>query len=82
MEEEDSRCLTLGRRRRSREPMPRRVAFYISPERLLSAIETGRHFHVDGITVNKTSQTVESAACGGALYIEDVFPLIDGGRFP
>jgi starch synthase (maltosyl-transferring) len=42
------------------------------------ANEMGRHFHV-GITVNKTTQTVESA--GGAFHIEDVYPLIDGGRF-
>ena len=34
-----------------------------------------------GITVNKTTQTVESAAAGGAFHIEDVYPLIDGGRF-
>jgi starch synthase (maltosyl-transferring) len=46
------------------------------------AIETGRVFHVNGITVNKTTQTVESAAVGGAFHIEDVYPLIDGGRFP
>src|ERR1700680_1437851 len=46
------------------------------------AIETGRHFHVNGITVNKTTQTVESAAASGAFHIEDVYPLIDGGRFP
>jgi len=45
------------------------------------AIETGRHIHVNGITVNKTTQTVESAAAGGAFHIEDVYPLIDGGRF-
>ena len=45
------------------------------------AIETGRRFHVNGITVNKTTQTVESAA-GGAFHIEDIYPLIDGGRFP
>jgi starch synthase (maltosyl-transferring) len=32
--------------------------------------------------VNKTTQTVESAATGGAFHIEDVFPLIEGGRFP
>jgi starch synthase (maltosyl-transferring) len=32
--------------------------------------------------VNKTTQTVESAAAGGAFHIEDVYPLIDGGRFP
>jgi starch synthase (maltosyl-transferring) len=46
------------------------------------AIESGRRFHVNGITVNKTTQTVESAAVGGAFNIEDVYPLIDGGRFP
>ena len=39
------------------------------------------HFHVNGgITVNKTTQSVESAT--GAFHIEDVFPSIDGGRFP
>lgn len=31
--------------------------------------------------MNKTAQTVESAAAG-AFHIEDVYPLIDGGRFP
>jgi len=45
------------------------------------ANETGRHFHVNGITVNKTTQTVESAAAGGGFHIEDVYPLIDSGRF-
>src|SRR5664279_6211984 len=45
------------------------------------AYETGRLSHVNGITVNKTTQTVESAAAG-AFHIEDVYPLIDGGRFP
>ncbi len=30
--------------------------------------------------MNKTTQTVASAS--GAFHIEDVFPLIDGGRFP
>ncbi|MFL6813870.1 MAG: alpha-1,4-glucan--maltose-1-phosphate maltosyltransferase [Bradyrhizobium sp.] len=32
--------------------------------------------------MNKTTQTVESAAVGGVFHIEDVYPLIDGGRFP
>jgi starch synthase (maltosyl-transferring) len=32
--------------------------------------------------VNKTAQTVESAALSGVFHIEDVYPLIDGGRFP
>src|SRR5258708_32393178 len=45
------------------------------------AIETGRDSHVNGITVNKTTQTVESAAAVGAFHIEDVYPLIEGGRF-
>jgi len=44
------------------------------------ATATGRLSHVNGITVNKTTQTVESAS--GAFHIEDVFPLVDGGRFP
>ena len=44
-------------------------------------IGTGRHSHVNGITVNKTTQTVASTAAG-AFHIEDVYPLIDGGRFP
>jgi starch synthase (maltosyl-transferring) len=42
----------------------------------------GRHFYVSGITVNRTTQVVESVAGGGAFHIEDVYPLIDGGRFP
>jgi starch synthase (maltosyl-transferring) len=32
--------------------------------------------------VNKTIQTAESAAAGGAFLIENVHPLVDGGRFP
>jgi len=32
------------------------------------AIETGRCFHVNGITVNKTTQPFESATAGGALH--------------
>ena len=38
--------------------------------------------HVSGITVNKTAQTVESAAASGAFHIEDIYPQIDSGRFP
>src|SRR3981081_625562 len=41
----------------------------------------GRRFYVSGITVNRTTQVVESVT-GGAFHIEDVYPLIDGGRFP
>jgi starch synthase (maltosyl-transferring) len=32
--------------------------------------------------VNKTTQSVESAAARGAFHIEDIIPIIDGGRFP
>ena len=32
--------------------------------------------------MNKTTQTVQSATAGGTFHIEDVYPLIDGGRFP
>src|SRR4051812_25899695 len=45
-------------------------------------VEKGRKSMSIGITVNKTSQTVESAAAGGVFHIEDVYPLVDGGRFP
>ena len=31
--------------------------------------------------MNKTAQTVESAALSGVFHIEDVYPLVDGGRF-
>jgi starch synthase (maltosyl-transferring) len=42
----------------------------------------GRHSYDDSITVNKSTQIVESTAAGGAFSIEDIYPLIDGGRFP
>lgn len=32
--------------------------------------------------MNKTTQIVEGAAFAGAFHIEDVYPAIDGGRFP
>ena len=32
--------------------------------------------------MNKTTQIVEGAAVAGAFHIEDVYPAIDGGRFP
>jgi hypothetical protein len=54
---------------------------YMSRASPFCAIETGRHFHVNGITVNKTIQTVESAAAGGALRVGAVNALIDS-RFP
>src|SRR3954465_14453653 len=41
----------------------------------------GRRFYASGITVNRTTQVVESVV-GGAFHIEDVYPIIDGGRFP
>src|SRR3977135_872388 len=40
----------------------------------------GRRFYVSDITVNRTTQAVESVS-GGAFHIEDVYPIIDGGRF-
>jgi starch synthase (maltosyl-transferring) len=49
---------------------------------LFAANETGRVLQVNGITVNRTAQTVASAAAGDTFHIEDVYPLIDGGRFP
>jgi starch synthase (maltosyl-transferring) len=42
----------------------------------------GRNTYGDGITVNKSTQIVESVATGGAFIIEDIYPLIDGGQFP
>jgi uncharacterized protein (DUF2164 family) len=33
------------------------------------ANEMGRHFYVDGITVNKTNQTIESALAGATAHI-------------
>ena len=60
------------------EPMPGQRLLYIPPERLLPEKETGRHFRVDGITVNKTTQSVESAAIRGACPVADMyyfFPL-------
>ncbi|MDE2376490.1 maltotransferase domain-containing protein [Bradyrhizobium sp.] len=32
--------------------------------------------------MNRTIQTVESAATGSAFLIQDVYPSVDGGRFP
>jgi starch synthase (maltosyl-transferring) len=32
--------------------------------------------------VNKTTQIVESIATSGAFHIENIYPLVDGGRFP
>ena len=57
------------------------AAFYIGTKRRFPTRETGPCFLVNGITVNKTIQTVESAASGSAFLIEDVYPSIDGGRF-
>jgi starch synthase (maltosyl-transferring) len=57
------------------------AAFYIGIKRRFPTRETGSCFLVNGITVNKTIQTVESAAAGGAFLIEDIYPSIDGGRF-
>jgi hypothetical protein len=32
----------------------------------------GRHFHANGITVNKTTQTVASAKSGATIRLEDI----------
>ncbi|RYX98899.1 MAG: alpha-1,4-glucan--maltose-1-phosphate maltosyltransferase [Bradyrhizobiaceae bacterium] len=32
--------------------------------------------------MNRTSQTTASTASSGAFHIEDIYPIIDGGRFP
>ena len=57
------------------------VSGFVYKSRLRPFAQRGRHFHVNGgITVNKTAQTVESTT--GAFHIEDVYPLIDGGRYP
>ena len=59
-----------------------RAAFYRGKNASFPAKETRRHLRVNGITVNKTTQIVEGAAFAGAFHIEDVYPAIDGGRFP
>jgi hypothetical protein len=60
------------------EPMPgQRLSIYLRSVSL-PAKETGGHFHVNGITVNKTTQSVESAAIRGACRIANMyyfFPL-------
>jgi hypothetical protein len=40
------------------------------------ANEMGRHFHVDGITVNKTNQTVESAVAGVTMPVNGSLALL------
>ena len=37
----------------------------------------GRHFHDNGITVNKKVQTAESANAGAPLRIDGAYPLND-----
>jgi starch synthase (maltosyl-transferring) len=32
--------------------------------------------------VNKSTQTVQTVAAGGAFHIEGLYPIVDGGRFP
>jgi len=46
-----------------------------------SCKRNGRGFHVNGITVNKITQTLDRAE-DGAFHFDDIYPLIDGGRFP
>lgn len=36
----------------------------------------------DGITVNKTAHIGDTVRTGGAFHIENIYPIIDGGRFP
>jgi starch synthase (maltosyl-transferring) len=55
---------------------------YILKASRFPKVETGRHFDVNGITVCKAIQTVESAGAGGASCIKQVYSLLDGGRFP
>jgi starch synthase (maltosyl-transferring) len=42
----------------------------------------GRYSYCDGITVNKSTQVTDRVAAGGAFLIENIYPLIDGGRHP
>src|SRR5260370_25532544 len=79
-QEEDTLCHPGGLPAVPREPLPNERLCINVRNVSFPANETGRHFHVNGITVNKTTQTVESAD-GGAFHIEDVYPQIDGGRF-
>jgi starch synthase (maltosyl-transferring) len=80
MREGHNRVLTVGRRTGPGNQYPANGLYiYV---RNSYPHETGRRFHVSDITVNKTTQTIESAAAGGAFHIEDVYPLVDGGRFP
>jgi len=75
-------CLTLGLALRSRGTNGGGAAsIYV---RNLSFCATGRDgfSYLDGITVNKAIETLESAAAGGAFLIENVYPLVDGGRYP
>ncbi|MCG6203794.1 alpha-1,4-glucan--maltose-1-phosphate maltosyltransferase [Rhodopseudomonas sp. HC1] len=32
--------------------------------------------------MNKSTQAIQTATTGGAFHIEDIYPIIDGGRFP
>jgi hypothetical protein len=47
-----------------------RLSIYV-PSVSFRAIEMGRHFHGNGITVNKTAQTVESVAPGATIRLEE-----------
>src|SRR5260370_16890246 len=81
-QEEDTLCHPGGLPAVPREPLPNERLCINVRNVSFPANETGRHFHVNGITVNKTTQTVESAAAVGGFHIEDVYPLTDPGRFP
>jgi hypothetical protein len=47
-----------------------RLSIYV-PGISFRANEMGRHFHDNGITVNKTIQTVEIATSGATIRLED-----------
>src|SRR3954454_3414069 len=77
MREQNSLNSTVDR------PFPgnqRRVSGFVSRRRVVSQTRRDLLSHFNGITVNKTTQTVESAA--GTFHIEDVYPLVECGRFP
>lgn len=58
----------------------RRAAFYEGLARLLDRRRNVICSFNGGITVNKTTRPVESAH--GTFHITDVYPSVDGGRFP
>ncbi len=49
---------------------------YMSRASHFAQTKMGRHFHVDGITVNKTNQTVESAIPGATIHVSCSLALL------